>query len=315
MRAMLSICIVNFNTRELLKNCLQSIYDTSKKINFEIIVVDNHSSDGSVAMIKQDFPRVILIANDENHGYASAVNQGVDQAKGEFILILNSDTEILPDCLSKTLEFMNDNKNAGIVGCRILNPDLTLQRSCRSFPGILNFFSENFFLHDIFSRSRIFGRPFMSYFNYDRLAEVEIVLGAFMMIRKKTIDQIGLMDTQFFMYAEETDWCFRARQAGWKIYFYPDAEIIHYGGGSTKQNFVPMFIEAHKSHHKFIRKYHGPAYLLGVKIILILGVILRICLFSIATLLNLIGFKVTQDPKADLIRYWKTLRWYLIPKQ
>ena len=236
---MLSVCIVNFNTRELLKNCLQSIYDTAKGINFEIIVLDNKSSDDSIAMIKQYFPNIILIANNENSGYASAVNQAVNKAQGEFILVLNSDTEILPDCLSKTLEFMKKNKNAGIVGCRILNPDRTVQRSCRSFPGILNFISENFFLHDIFPRSRIFGRPFMSYFNYDRIAEVDIVLGAFMMIRRKTIDQIGLMDTQFFMYAEETDWCYRAKQSGWKVYFIPVPKSFTTAGEAPNRILYP----------------------------------------------------------------------------
>jgi GT2 family glycosyltransferase len=310
MKKMLSICIVNFNTRELLNNCLHSIYDTAEGIIYEIIVVDNNSSDGSVAMIKQDFPHVILIANNENSGYASAVNQAVNQAQGEFILILNSDTEILPDSLSKTLEFMKKNKNAGIVGCRILNPDETLQRSCRSFPNILNFLSENFYLSDIFPRSRIFGKPFMTYLDYDRIEEVDVVLGAFMMIRRETIEQIGLMDTQFFMFAEETDWCYRAKQAGWKIYFYPGAEIVHYGGGSTKQNVVPMFIEMHKSHHKFIEKYHGPVYLLLAKIILVAGIVLRVFLFSLASLLKSAGVKKVTNPKADVIRYWETLKWY-----
>lgn len=307
---MLSICIVSYNTKTLLKNCLHSILKNSKEVEYEIIVVDNNSQDGSAKMVRECFPQIKLITNKENKGYAQAVNQSLELAQGKFIVILNSDTVILPQSFNKTIGFMRNHKDAGIVGCRLLNPDGTLQRSCRSFPSLLNFLSENLYLHDIFPRSRIFGRPFMSYFDYNENREVDVVLGAFMMLRRTTIEQIGLMDHQFFMYAEETDWCYRANQAGWKVNFYPEAEIIHLGGQSTKQNSIPMFIEAHKSHHKFIRKYHGRVYLLMVKLVLVIGILLRILLFSLATILKSFGLNISSHPKDDLFRYWETLKWY-----
>lgn len=307
---MLSICIVSFNTRQLLKNCIESIYENSENIQFEIIVVDNNSYDGSAEMIKQAFPEVKLFINESNAGYAKAVNQAIEQANGQYLLVLNSDTEILPNALIKSLHFVKNRIDAGIVGCRLLNLDRSLQRYCRSFPSLLNFFSENFYLSYIFPNSKIFGRPFLYFFNYNEIKEVDIVAGAFMIVRKELIDQIGLMDDQFFMYSEEADWCYRAKKAGWKVYFYPGAEIIHYGGESTKQNSLKMFIELHKSHHKFISKYHGNFYLFLVKLVLISGLLIRIVLFSSLYILKSCGVKIRVNPVKKLVVYWNTIKWY-----
>jgi len=307
----LSICIVNYNVRDLLENCLRSILDNVGGMDCEIIVVDNCSKDGSAEMIQKNFPHAHLIANRENRGYAYGVNQALKKAEGEILLILNADIKILPQTLHKTLDFIKKREKVGIVGCRIRNPNGTLQYSCRTFPSLINFISESFFMDRIFPRSRLFGRPFMTYFDYKRTREVDVVSGAFMMVRREAIEQIGLMDEQFFMYAEETDWCYRAQNAGWKVYFYPGTEIIHYGSESTKQNSLSMFIRLHESHHKFIRKYHGAFYLFLVKSVLISGVVLRAAGFFIGGILQRIHKNETRLIGERFSLYWNTLLWYL----
>ncbi|HEX9934735.1 MAG TPA: glycosyltransferase family 2 protein, partial [bacterium] len=184
---LLSVAMVNYNNVGFLESCLQSVMANTTGLRHEIIVVDNHSSDGSVKLVKQQFPRVRLIANQRNAGYGRAINQAVAVARGEFVLILNEDTILLPGAITKTLGFMRARSDAGIVGCRILNPDRSLQGSCRSFPSVWNYASENFFWDRLFPRSRIFGRPYMSYFSYDEVREVDVVLGAFMMVRRNLI--------------------------------------------------------------------------------------------------------------------------------
>jgi GT2 family glycosyltransferase len=274
---LLSVCIVNYNTAHLLQNCLHSlpVDRDGASIKLEITVVDNHSRDGSAQMVKTGFPNVRWIANPGNAGYAHALNQAIQSSAGDFFLVLNTDTVIHPGTLEKTVCFMLDHDEAGIVGCKILNPDHSLQRSCRSYPGLSVFFYENAFLDKLFPKSRIFGKPYLSYFNYDRVAAVDVVLGAFMMIRREVIDHIGGFDERFFMYSEETDFCYRTMKAGWRIVFYPGASIVHFGGESTKQESVKMFIELHKSHHRFIAKYHGTFYLIAVKLVLFLGLCIR----------------------------------------
>ena len=307
----LSICIVNYNVRCLLESCIRSILDHSEGMKYELIVVDNNSVDNSADMVRQSFSLAKLIVNKTNRGYARAVNQALKRAEGEYVLILNSDTKILHRTLSNTIDFMKANRDAGIVGCRILNPDETLQRSCRSFPSLTNFISENLYLDRLFPRSRFFGRPFMSCFDFNETRKVDVVLGAFMMIRKAMIQQIGLMDDRFFMYAEETDWCYRAVKAGWRIYFYPGAKVIHFGGESVKQNSLSMFIELHKSHHLFIEKYHGNLYLGLVKTVLVVGVFLRVLQFGMIRLLHVLGVRFVESPKDRLSLYWGTLKWYI----
>lgn len=310
MNKILSVCVVNYNTKYLLGQCLSSLLEHSEGLDVEIVVVDNHSWDESVNMIKRDFPEVKLIANKRNTGYAHAVNQAIKLSRGDFILVLNSDTVVLPATLLQTLQFMDHQKDAGIVGCRVLNPDKTLQKSCRSFPSILNYIYENFYFDRLFSQSRWFGRPFMSYFKYDEIREVDVVLGAFMMTRRELVDQIGGMDEQFFMYSEETDYCYRAKQNGWKVYFYPDAEIIHFGGQSTQDASVRMFIELHKSHLRYASKYQGKGYMFVVKIILMCGIVVRVFISFVVCILDFLGKKNPDESKRRLTRYWRALKWH-----
>lgn len=308
---LLSICIVNYNTKDLLKECIMSILDNGGTVDHEIFVVDNHSQDNSVKMLKNRFPEVHLILNRENMGYARAVNQALVRCRGDYLLVLNSDTVIMPHCLEKTLNFMAADRAIGITGCKILSADRTLQHSCRSFPGILNFAYESFYLSALFPRSRLLGKPFMTYLDYRENSEVDVVLGAFMMLRRELVAEIGLFDEQFFMYSEETDFCYRAKKGGWKVCFLPDAEIIHLGGSSTKAQSTDMFIELHKSHHRFIAKYHTTGYLIAVKMILWLGCCLRL-LGHLVLLINAEWRSGgIQDIKSNMQKYFCTIAWYM----
>ena len=303
--ALLSIGVISYNTKELLETCLESILKNFPQFATEIIVIDNHSSDGSVEMVETRFPRVNLLANSSNKGYAKAVNQFLDMSKGQSLLILNADVIILDHAIKRTFEFYQHQENAGFVGCKILNDDGSLQRSCRGFPNLINFLSENFYLYKIFPNIPLFGQVFMTHFNYRTIKKVQVILGAFMMVDKKVIDKIGPMDDRFFMYSEETDWCYRAVKAGFENIFYPDAKIIHLGEQSTRQSSVEMFIELHKSHHKYIDKHYNKLYLLAVKIVLVVGLILRLILSFLAYI-----FSRSNTHSDKLKRYGATLLWY-----
>ena len=307
----ISICIVNYNTKDHLKACLRSIIDDPPMQSFEIIVVDNHSTDGSNTMIRQDFANVEYIYNAENLGYAGAVNQALQKAKGNFIILLNADTLMLPGTLSSMFTFLTQHPSIGIAGCRITYPNGKLQRSCRSYPTLMNLISENFYLDKLFPFISLFNRPFMSDFKYDSTRQVDVIMGAFMAVRRKVIEEIGGMDERFFMYSEETDWCYRTKQSGWEIIFYPDAKIVHSESASTTQNLIPMFIQLHKSHILFIEKYHGRIYKLSVKVVLYLGLILRLIVFSLADQLYKLGSAKCANARDQKIKYWHTVKWYL----
>lgn len=252
-----SIIIVNWNTKKLLKDCLESVYEQAADMDYEIIVVDNASTDGSKEMVRSDFPDVVLVENKENRGFAAANNQGIAVAGGRYVLLLNSDTIVLDDSVAKTVAFADAHPQAGVVGCRVLNPDGTLQPTCFMFPSVLNMLLSSTYLYKLFPRSRFFGRERMTWWDRNDVREVDVVTGCFMLVRREAIEQTGLLDEQFFMYAEETDWCYRFKKNGWKVMFAPAGEIIHYGGQSATQMPVAMIVQLRLSILKFIRKHYG----------------------------------------------------------
>jgi GT2 family glycosyltransferase len=228
-----SIIIVNWNTKALLQQCLRSVYDETRGVDFGVIVVDNASSDGSADMTRREFGEAIVIANAENRGFAAANNQGLAIASGRYVLLLNSDTIVLDGAIQKTIAFADKYPDTAVVGCRVLNPDRSLQNSCFMFPSLLNWFLFVTYLDRLFPRSRFFGREQMTWWSRDDSREVDVVTGCYMLVRRQAIEDVGVMDESFFMYAEETDWCYRFKKKGWKSRFTPDAEIVHIGGGSA----------------------------------------------------------------------------------
>ena len=252
-----SIVIVNWNTCNILRDCLVSVYKQTESIEFEVIVVDNASTDNSVAMVKTQFPQAILIQNDVNRGFAAANNQGIEIARGRYVLLLNPDTVVLYDAITKGVSFADAHPDAAIVGCRVLNPDRTLQSTCFMFPSILNLVLSSSYLYKLFPKIKLFGREQMTWWDRTDEREVDVVTGCFMLVKREAINQVGLMDEQFFMYGEETDWCYRFKHTGWKILFTPDAEIMHLGGQSSKQAAPEMALQLRGSILRFISKHRS----------------------------------------------------------
>ena len=269
----LGIVVVSYNTRQLLYTCLRSIYASQGDFVFRVCVVDNASSDGSPDMVAEAFPEAILIANEENLGYPAANNQGlrafgfVDQSESSvsptapsaslpsFALLLNSDTELPPDALTAMLGFMADHPRAGAAGPRLVRPDGSLDLACRrSFPSPEVSFYRMIGLSRLFPRSRRFGRYNLTYLDPNQVAEVDSVVGAFMLVRKEAILQVGLMDESFFMYGEDLDWAYRIKDAGWKIYYNPAVSVLHVKKASTRQNPRAQ-VEFYRAMDIFYRKH------------------------------------------------------------
>ncbi len=267
----LSISIVSYNTKDLLKQCMDSIYRETKGISFEIFVIDNASVDGTVGMIQSSFPGVKLIVNNENIGFAAANNQALKESTGRYIVLLNPDTIILDSALDKLVEFMDSYPEAGVVGPQILNPDKTFQFSYDDGISLKRYFRA-LILNNFSSLLYSLIPPFLKKFNRGyrncsvssqdmqdvlRIKEVGRVRGCCFLVRHDVIDHVGLIDERFFLYAEEVDWAYRIRKTGWKVYFFPFAYIIHYWGQSTNQAKDFSFATKRKSTYKYLRKYYG----------------------------------------------------------
>ncbi len=270
----LSIIIVNYNVRDFLENALASLRRSAHGIEHEILVVDNASDDGSVEMVRSKFPDVLLTANTENLGFAKANNIALRHAKGEYFLLINPDTIVQEDTLKKMLEFFKMNSSVGMAGCKILNPDGTLQLGCRrSFPTPLITFGRISGLASLFPRSKWFGRYNLTYLNPDETLEVDAISGSFMMIRRKVYEEIGGLDENFFMYGEDLDWCYRVQQAGWKVFYVHTTQIIHYKGESTKRSNIDEIKIFYQAMHLFVKKhFHYP---LPTLLLLRFGILLR----------------------------------------
>lgn len=256
----LSILIVSYNTRDLLLACLHSIAPATCHATLEVIVVDNASTDGSAEAVGRLCPHVRLIRNAANVGFAAANNQAVRCATGRYVLLLNSDTEVRTRCLDRTISFADAHPAADAFGCRVLNPDGSVQPSCLRFPDFINLLVLASGLPRLFPRSRIFGGESMTWSDFDEPRAVDVIKGCFLLIRRDALQAIGLFDERFFMYAEETDWCMRLRRAGRTALFAPCGEIIHHGGASTARVAREMIPHLWGSMLKFIAKYHSRPY-------------------------------------------------------
>jgi len=264
----LGIVIVSYNTRDLLRACLRSVYASQGDFAFAVCVVDNDSTDGSAEMVATEFPQAKLIANAENLGYPAANNQGL-RAFGftesppspdgtetpRFALLLNSDTEVPSDGLEMMLDFLSARSEAGAAGPKLIRPDGSLDLACRrSFPTPEISFYRMVGLSRLFPDSPRFGRYNLTYCNPDEVIEVDSVVGAFMLVRGEAIRDTGLMDESFFMYGEDLDWAYRMKAAGWKIYYNPAVTVFHVKKASTRQNPRAQ-VEFYRAMEIFYRKH------------------------------------------------------------
>ncbi len=234
----ISIVIVSWNVEALLYNCLKSIVTNAGKLSVEVIVIDNHSHDNTVAIVKQHFPQVTITANQTNEGFAAANNQGILQSHGDYILALNPDTKILPNMLQNMVAFMERKPKVGICGCRHRNPDFTLQPSVRAFPT----WTALLFIVTKFAKLFPASPPVWKYLrrdlDYKLTQPVDQVAGSCFMMRREMINDIGVFDENFFIWFEEVDLCKRAKQKGWQVWYLADAELIHFGGQSFRQQLL-----------------------------------------------------------------------------
>ena len=257
----LSVIVVNFHTKDKLRGCLRSVFASKTNFSYEIRVVDNASSDGSGEMVKAEFPRVNLIENKENVGFAKANNQALRQAQGRYFLLLNSDVEVSGDSFDKMLSYMDNNSMVGASGCRVLKADGTLDKACRrSFPHPVNSFFRLTGLSFLFPRSRTVSSYNLTYLPEDQVAEVDSVMGAFLLIRSDVVDRIGLLDEQFFMYGEDLDWCFRVKAAGYKVMYVPVTNVVHHKGSSSRKLPQKALYEFHRAMQIFYDKHYRANY-------------------------------------------------------
>lgn len=260
----LSIIIVNWNTRDLLAQCLESV-DSGRWIvgsalstaccplPTEVIVVDNASADGSPKMVRERFPWVTLIGNGENVGFARANNQGIGAAEGRYLLLLNSDTVVHPGALETLLAFMNAHPQAGACGPRLLNGDGSLQHGCHPMLTPGREFWRLLFLERFWPRATY---P-LEQWPTDRPRRVEAIKGAALLLRRAALDRMGLLDESYFMYTEEVDLCQRLGLAGWELWYAPQAVVTHYGGASSSQMAEAMYLQLYRSKLQFYRKFGG----------------------------------------------------------
>lgn len=261
----ISVIVVSWNVSKLLDVCLQTLQRDLVGIESEVFVIDNASADDSVEMVRSRHPWVQLIANDANLGFAAANNQAIKIAKGEYIFLLNPDTEVQPGAVQHLIEFLEQHPKAGIVAPQLINSDGSIQRSCRKFPTFIAMLYELLGLSRMFPTHPIFGSYKMLDFNHDELREVDQPEGACLLLRRQVIEEVGVLDEGFFMLFEEVDWCYRIKEAGWQIWFDPAARVIHHYGQSIKQVKARMILSSHRGLYRFWSKHYakGRWYLYG----------------------------------------------------
>jgi N-acetylglucosaminyl-diphospho-decaprenol L-rhamnosyltransferase len=245
-----SAVVVTYNALPWVERALESIR------GHETIVVDHGSTDGTVELVRERFPETRLI-EQENKGLGGGSNAGMRVAGGDYLLLLNSDAWALDGAVERLVAFAEEHPEAAVVGPKLLNQDGSLQRSVRGFPTLWRLATEYFFLRKLAPRSRALNAFYGNGFGYGEPREAEFLMGACLLVRREAADTVGLFDEGFFMFSEETDWCYRFRQAGWKVLFTPDAEFVHVGGATTRQNWGPMFREQVRGHLRFLAKHRG----------------------------------------------------------
>jgi GT2 family glycosyltransferase len=299
-----SIIIVNWNTRDILRDSLRSIHDQTAKGCYEIIVVDNASSDGSAAMIRHEFPDVRLIANDTNRGYGAAANQGIKIAAGRYVLILNSDIIICDGAVDKTVKYADTHQNAAIVTCQVWQSSNEVQMTCFRFPSVLSAIFSVTGLSKVFKYNRFFGREWMLWWGRNSEQEVDVASGMFLLVRREAMDKVGIMDETFFMYYEETDWCRRFADAGWKILFWPGAKVLHIHGGSqsSQQKAAEMFALQRKSMLLYFRKHHSGLAHLTVRCVLAISFVTKFFVWNTIILLRFIAGKNTLTAQGECLK-------------
>lgn len=254
---MLSILIVNWNVRDLLRDCLRSIERGRGALEVEVIVVDSASGDDSVAMVAAEFPWVTLRPQSENVGFPRGNNIALAEARGDHLLLLNPDTVVLDDALTVMVAYLEKNPEVGAVGPQLLNPDGSVQSSRRRFPTLATGFFESTWLEGV--APGVLRRYYALDLPDDRMADVDWLVGACIMVPRGVYEQIGGLDEAYYMYSEELDWCRRIKEAGWRVVYHPEARVVHHVGKSSEQAVTARHINFQRAKLRYFLKYHGRA--------------------------------------------------------
>jgi len=299
----LSIIIVSYNTKEYLLPCLKSIFEKDDGIFQEVIVVDNGSRDGSGEEVKEKFPFIHLIENKKNLGFAKAANQGLQKASGRYLLLINPDAQVKRGAIEQFVSFMESHPEAGVAGGQLLNSDGSRQNSIANFPSLTTELLNKSLLRWLFPK-RFPGKER----NDLKPIKVDSVIGACMLVRREAVDQVGLLDEDYFLFLEETDWCFRMKRGGWKIYHIPQAEIIHFQGKSAGKETALAKIEYYRSRYLFFKKHRGFFQWILLLIGLNIKLWVEFILVVIGCLLTLFTMKKWRR---KLSIYATLLKWHL----
>jgi GT2 family glycosyltransferase len=299
----LSIIIVNWNTKDLLLQCLDSLYQGAKGIEKEIFVVDNSSSDGSGALVRKRFPEINLIENPVNWGFAKANNQALSLSKGRYFLLVNPDTQVKDQAIERMLSFMNAHLEAGLVGAQLLNANGSKQNSIANFPSLATELLNKSLLRWLFPE-KFPGKET----DYAGPVEVDSVIGACMLVRREAVDQVGFLDEEYFLFLEETDWCYRIKKAGWKIYHIPQVEVLHFQGKSAEAEKGKARIEYYRSRYHFFRKNKGRLQ----SSILFIGLIIKLSVELVfATIACVVTLFTVRKWRTKLSTYLCLAWWHL----
>ncbi len=299
----LSIVVVTWNVRDLLKECLESIYQSAQGMTIEVIVVDAASTDHSAAMVRNSFPAAHLIECDSNVGFSKGNNLGIEVSQGRYVLLLNPDTRVIGSALNEMVAYMDAHPTIGVIGPQLLNADGTVQSSRRRFPTLWTGIFESTWLQPIAPR-RVLDRYYMLDFSDNQIVSVDWVFGAAFLVRRQVIDQVGGFDEGFFMYSEEVDWQKRIKQAGWQIVYYPGAQIVHYGGRSSDQVIAERHIHFQTSKVRYFGKHHGPLAGAFMRFYLLAHYVWQLALEALKGLLG----HERQLRKERVRAYWQVLR-------
>jgi len=288
MKPIVSIVTVNWKTPDLLVACIESIKKNDIGYNnFEFLIVDNNSQDGSVELLAKAFPEIEVLANDKNLGFSIACNQVIPKAQGKYVLLLNPDTLVEENAITKLAQFLDAREKCGAVGPKVLNSDGTLQLACRrSFPSLESSFYRVTYLSRLFPNNKTFSKYNLTHADPDKELEVDALSGSCMMVRKEIIDRIGLLDEDIFMFGEDIDWCWRVKEDGYSVIYFPQSVVYHIHGASSRLRPIGATINLHKGMEVFYRKHYAKQYWAPINLLVYAAIWARAGIFILVNLLK-----------------------------
>lgn len=298
----ISVIIVNWNTKDLLAQCLKSVYETIRRLTFEIIVVDNASNDGSVTMLKAEFPAVVVVENTVNRGFGPANNQALRIMRGRYALLLNSDTILTENAVNELFSFLESHSDAAMACGQLLNGEGGKQNSIAAFPSFLTILTNTPLLEYLFPKRFPSKR-----YAYNRPVEIDSGIGACLLVSKLAIDRVGMFDERYFFFFEETDWARQMRSAGWKIFHVPTALIYHFQGQSIGRD-IRSRIEFYRSRYQFFRKWESRPYFVVISVAIVMRLFVNWFLTSAVNILTLSLQKGLRD---KWLVYSQLILWHL----